>query len=272
MTFPERFEVAGGEGSDMSKPSRGQVGALELPAAIERGLGVTLWRQIEQGIEREIVAGRLAPGSRLPTEGELAARFRVNRHTVRRAMEELERRGLVRIEQGRGSFVAEDVIDYRIGPRTRFSEVIARANRAPSGRILRVVEIPASAAAAAALRIRRGRPLWLVERLGLADGRPVSYALHHFPKARFPGLRQALSHEHGTLTRALATCGLADYTRATTRVTARLPTQEEADQLRQPRNRAVIVCENVNIDSDRLPVEFCIALYPAERVQLVFEF
>jgi len=245
----------------------------QAPAsAIERGAGVTLWRQIEQSIEADIVGGRAASGSRLPTEAELAARFSVNRHTVRRAMEELERRGLVRIEQGRGSFVAEDVIDYRVGPRTRFSEVIARGNRAPSGRVLSVGEVAASDAAAAGLKLRKGRPLWRVERVGLADGRPVSYALHYFPQARFPGLPDALAAGGGTLTRALAACGLTDYTRASTRVTARLPTPQEADHLRQPRNRAVIVCENINVDGDRLPVEYCVALYPAGRVQLVFEF
>jgi GntR family phosphonate transport system transcriptional regulator len=242
------------------------------PAAIQRGIGITLWRQIEQSIEGDIVAGRAASGSRLPTEAELAERFNVNRHTVRRAMEELERRGLVRIEQGRGSFVAEDVIDYRVGPRTRFSEVIARANRAPSGRILAVAEVPASDAAAAALRLRRGRPLWRVERVGMADGRPVSYALHHFPQARFPGLPDAIAAGGGALTPALAVCGVGDYTRASTRVSARLPTPQEAEHLRQPRSRAVIVCENVNIDSDGVPIEYCLALYPSSRVQLVFEF
>jgi GntR family phosphonate transport system transcriptional regulator len=241
-------------------------------ARVERGGGVTLWRQIEQAIEADIVAGRAPSGSRLPTEAELSASFRVNRHTVRRAMEELERRGLVRIEQGRGSFVAEDVIDYRVGPRTRFSEVIARGNREPSGRVLRVAEVPASDAAAAGLRVRKGRPLWLIERLGLADGRPVSYGMHHFSQARFPGLPSAIEASGGSITRALAACGLADYTRRTTRVTARLPTPEEAEHLRQPRNRAVIVAENINVDAEGVPVEFGIGLYPAGRVQLVFDF
>lgn len=239
---------------------------------IERGGGVTLWRQIEQAIEADIVAGRAAAGSRLPTEATLSASFRVNRHTVRRAMEELERRGLVRIEQGRGSFVAEDVVDYRVGPRTRFSEVIARGNRHPSGRVLRIAELPASDAAATALRIRKGRPLWLIERLGLADGRPVSFGMHHYPQARFPTLPEAVEAQDGSLTRALAACGLPDYTRLSTRVTARLPTPQEAEHLRQARNRAVIVAENVNVDGDGMPVEYCIGLYPAGRVQLVFEF
>lgn len=252
-------------------PGDGPAAPEREPAVIRRGIGITLWRQIEQSIEGDIISGRAASGSRLPTEAELAARFRVNRHTVRRAMEELERRGLVRIEQGRGSFVAEDVIDYRVGPRTRFSEVIARANRAPSGRVLSVSEVPAHDAAASGLRIRRGRSLWRVERIGMADGRPVSYALHYFPQARFPALPDALA-AGGTLTRALAACGLADYTRASTRVGARAPTPQEAEHLRQPRNRPVIVCENVNIDRDRVPIEYCLALYPSGRVQLVFEF
>jgi GntR family phosphonate transport system transcriptional regulator len=242
------------------------------PAVVERGGGVTLWRQIAQAVEADIVSGAATPGARLPTEAELSERFRVNRHTVRRAMEELEQRGLVRIEQGRGSFVAEDVIDYRVGPRTRFSEVIARGNREPSGHVLRIAEVPAFDAAASGLRIRKGRPLWLVERVGLADGRPVSYGRHHFPQARFPGLPEALGAGGGSLTRALAACGLADYLRQSTRVTARLPTQEEAEHLRQPRNRAVIVSENINVDRDGTPVEYCLGLYAAGRVQLVFEF
>ncbi|HTN11112.1 MAG TPA: GntR family transcriptional regulator [Acetobacteraceae bacterium] len=73
--------------------------------------GVALWRQIANALEAEIAAATLAPGARLPTEAQLAARFAVNRHTVRRALEEMSRNGLIRVEQGRGSFVAEDVLD-----------------------------------------------------------------------------------------------------------------------------------------------------------------
>src|SRR3954468_12172996 len=142
-------------------------------APLARGQGVALWRQIAGSLGKEIGAGRLPAGARLPTEAELSARFAVNRHTVRRAMEELQSRGLVRIEQGRGSFVAEDVLDYPLGPRTRFSETIRRQNREPQGRILRLEEIDAEGAVAEALQLRRGRPVIVAERLGLADGRPV---------------------------------------------------------------------------------------------------
>ena len=86
--------------------------------------GIALWRQIANALRQEIASGDRPPGTQLPTEAELSARFDVNRHTVRRAIEELSRGGLVRVEQGRGSFVAEDVIDYT--PKENVAERLAK--------------------------------------------------------------------------------------------------------------------------------------------------
>jgi GntR family phosphonate transport system transcriptional regulator len=243
---------------------------VPAPAGLSRRQGVALWRQIQQAIEAEIAGGRHRPGGRLPTEAELSARFAVNRHTVRRAMEELEGRGLVRVEQGRGSFVAEDVLDYRLGPRTRFSEIIRRQNREPEGRILRIAEVPAEAALAEALGIRRGRPAVLVERLALADGRPLVLGTHHFPAARFPHLAARLA-ANPSITAALAACGVPDYRRQVTRITARLPTPEESELLQQSRSRPVLVTEAVNTDPAGAVVDVTHARYAAGRVQLVVE-
>jgi GntR family phosphonate transport system transcriptional regulator len=246
-------------------------GAALSGGVLSRGQGVALWRQIAGNLEGEITAGRRAPGSRLPTEAELSAHFAVNRHTVRRAMEELESRGLVRVEQGRGSFVAEDVLDYPLGSRTRFSEAIRRQNREPRGRILRVAEVASDAAVAAALRLCRGRPVIQVERLGLADGRPVVIGLHHFPLPRFAALRKLLAGGQASITVALAGCGVPDYRRASTRITARLPTPEEAELLQQARTRPVLVAEALNTDPAGEPVDYTIARYAAGRVQIVVE-
>ena len=247
----------------------------DAPAATEFGRlarrqGVSLWRQIQGALEQEIASAQRAPGSRLPTEAELSARFAVNRHTVRRAMEELEARGLIRVEQGRGSFVAEDVVDYRLGPRTRFSEIIRRQNREPGGRILRVAEIEADASLAEALGIRRGRGVIAVDRLALADGRPVVLGTHNFPAARFARQPELLA-ENPSITAALAACGAPDYRRMVTRITARLPTPEEAELLQQSRNRPVLVTEAINTDPQGAVVDVTHGRYAAGRVQLVVE-
>lgn len=241
-----------------------------IPEGLVRGGEVALWRQIACSLEAEINAGSRPPGSRLPTEAELSQSFGVNRHTVRRALEELSRQGLVRVEQGRGSFVAEDVLDYAVSARTRFSETIRRHNREPSGRTLDLRETIAEAPVAAALGLRSGARVVRLERLGMADGRPVTLGLHHFPAARLPGLLARL-REGGTISAALAAVGVSDYRRKVTRVTARLPLPHEAELLETPRNRPLLVTESVNVDREGRVVEFGIARYPTPRVQIVVE-
>ena len=238
--------------------------------AAPREDGVALWRQIARALEGEIAAAIHPAGGRLPTEAQLAARFAVNRHTVRRALEEMSRNGLIRIEQGRGSFVAEDVLDYTIGPRTRFSEWVRQHNKDPSGQVLELREAPADATVAAGLGLRPGARIIRLDRLGLADGRPVSLGSHHFPAARIPGLLAHLRAEP-TITAALAAAGIADYRRQVTRVTARMPQPQEAALLHMARNRPLLITENVNVDAAGTVVEFGVARYPTPRVQIVFE-
>jgi DNA-binding GntR family transcriptional regulator len=128
--------------------------AMKLPEPVSRHDGVALWRQIANRLQQDIGTGSYPPGGRLPTEAELSQHFRVNRHTVRRALEELSRGGLVRVEQGRGSFVAEDVLEYAVEARTRFSEWVRRHNKEPSGRVLQLKETAADQNVASALAAR----------------------------------------------------------------------------------------------------------------------
>ena len=232
--------------------------------------GVARWRQISQALRTAIEGGEFVPGMQLPTEAALAARFAVNRHTARRAIEDLARLGLVRTEQGRGSFVTEEVLEYRVGTRTRFSEWLRRHNRDGEGRVLELRETVADAAVASGLQVSAGDPVVLLERLAVTEGKPVSLARRWFSSARLPGLFAALQSEP-TITAALARVGVADYLRQSTKVTARLPTATEATLLDMARARPLLVCENVNVDCDGRIVEFCIARYPTPRVQIVFE-
>lgn len=244
----------------------------DTPASIPPGTRPPppLWRQIATTLATEIGAAGPQPGARLPTEAQLAARFAVNRHTVRRAIEVLVRSGLVRVEQGRGAFVADAIIDYPVTGRTRFNEWIRRQNREPTGQVLHVQEKPCPPLVAAGLGVDRGSPVVVMERLGLADGVPVSLGSHHFPSLRLPGIMAAMQAAP-TITAALLAVGVADYMRQSTRVSARMPTAVEAGLLKVPRSRPVLVTENVNVDASGRVIEFGITRYPSGRVQVVFE-
>ncbi|WP_207482665.1 phosphonate metabolism transcriptional regulator PhnF [Arenibaculum pallidiluteum] len=237
---------------------------------IGRGSGVALWRQIAETLEADIAQQVFPPGGRLPTEEELAARFGVNRHTLRRAVAQLQDQGLVRVEQGRGTFVQEGVIDYPLGRRTRFSEIIRRQSRSASGHALRTAHVPADSAVAKALGIVPGEMVALVETLSSVDGAPLSLAMHHFPASRFPDLLEVYGTEGG-ITATLTRLGVGDYTRKVTRVTARLPDAYEMHHLRLSRTTPVLVSEAVNVDGRGRPVEYGVSRFAANRVQIVFE-
>jgi GntR family transcriptional regulator, phosphonate transport system regulatory protein len=206
----------------------------------------------------------------LPTEKQLAERFRVNRHTLRRAMEALEVHGLVRVEQGRGSFVQEHVLDYALSSRTRFSEIVSGQNRIPGGKLIDSTIVPASEEVAAGLEIARDTPCVMLRMVGAADGRPILYGYNYFPAARFPNAASVYA-ETGSVTKMLRTHGVADYRRKLTRITARMPSEDEAAMLAQPRNRPVLVAEAVDADLDGVPVRYGYVRFASERVQLVFD-
>jgi GntR family transcriptional regulator len=65
-----------------------------------------LYLRLAERIVRDIAAGRLKPGDRLPTEAQLGAEHKVSRITVRHALELVRRRGLIERVSGRGTFVA----------------------------------------------------------------------------------------------------------------------------------------------------------------------
>ena len=238
--------------------------------SLERGSGVAVWRQIESALTEDIRQQVFAPGERLPNETELAERFGVNRHTVRRALGVLERGGLIRVEQGRGTFVQDYAIDYTIGKRTRFSQNLESVGLAASMDLLRAAELPASTEVAKALGLRRGAKVVQIVTMGRAEGRPINLSTSHFAASRFAGIGERV-RELGSITKALAEFGIDDYTRGETRVTARLPDNETARLLALPRTRPVLQVESINLDTEGAPLQYSVASFSGDWVQLVFD-
>lgn len=237
---------------------------------IERKKGVSVWKQIQQALAGEIVTGILKPGERLPTETALSERFGVNRHTLRRALSELEQMDMIRIEHGRGMFVREQIVDYNVGRRTRFSENLSKLKRTPGGVLLSAQTMPADEVPAEALGIAPGRPVAVLDRAGEADGHRISVSTHYLSEDRFPGVTEVYIQTK-SITRTLEHFGVGDYERKVTRVTARMPTARDARILDQPRNRPILMTEGVNTTRDGEPVEYCVTRFASDWVQIVFE-
>lgn len=230
---------------------------------------VVLWQRIAETLTAEIKANAFPPGSRMPTEMALAERFGVNRHTVRQAIGALSDSGLVSVQHGRGTFVQPaPVIQYPLGPRTRFSEIISRQSRIADGELLASQQQPAEAAIAEALGLAPGEPVWVLEILRRADGLPISLKTAYLSAARFPGL-DAIFRETRSLTEALRRFAIADYARRSTRIWTRMPTLEEASLLRQQPAEPLLVMETLDEDMQGRPIEFGIARSCGGRVEVL---
>ena len=95
-----------------------------------------LYARVENALAAEIAAGGLPPGSQLPPEDGLIARFGVSRTTVRKAIEHLVARGLVEIRRGRGTFVAEPKLTQPLTGLSGFVEDMAALGRHATARLL----------------------------------------------------------------------------------------------------------------------------------------
>lgn len=73
--------------------------------------GVPIYVQLRDQLLAAIQSGQLKPGDQMPTMRQLAVVLKIDLNTVRRAYDELERRGAVVLARGRGSFVAENTPD-----------------------------------------------------------------------------------------------------------------------------------------------------------------
>ncbi|MFZ0869856.1 MAG: phosphonate metabolism transcriptional regulator PhnF [Rhodanobacter sp.] len=235
---------------------------------IERGRGVALWSQIGDILADDILKGRLQQGQMLPSAQELATRFEVNRHTVRRAMATLEQRNLVRTEQGRGTFVQEQALDYAISRRTRFNQNMRNLNVDTDTEILEDArEIPPTQVAEA-LGLGRNEYVYRIETMSRADGHIVDHSTAYFPAARFPGL-PAIYRRTQSVTQTLNEFGITDYVRKHTRVSARLPDAHTARLMKQPANRPVLHVQSINADPRGVPVQYGITRFSGDWVQLV---
>ena len=238
------------------------------PGKIERRSGVALWRQIADRIRQLASAGEFEATGKLPPELLLAERFGVNRHTVRSAIALLVQEGVLRSEQGRGTFVeARPRLSYPIGTRTRFSDGLAGQTQERIGVLISSTREPAGRAVARTLGIPEGAPLIRLETRAEADGRPLLRGTSWFDATRFAGIDDSYAAT-GSITASLKELGVEDYTRQSTTVTAQLADSEDLDILRLSPGAVVLVTEAVDADMAGWPIQFLRTRFSADRVEL----
>jgi GntR family transcriptional regulator len=157
-------------------------------AQLDKELPVPLYHQLKTILLERLRHGTWKPNEQLPTEDALAAEFEVSKATVRQALRDLAQAGLVRREQGRGTFVAEAKIQF--GPRElhSFTEEMRDSGLPVRSRVLEQTVVAASSDIAAKLRVSEGAEVFVLRRLRLAGEEPMGLQTAHIPTDLVPGL------------------------------------------------------------------------------------
>jgi GntR family phosphonate transport system transcriptional regulator len=226
-----------------------------------------IWKSIATALKQEITKGHYAPGDKLPTESALAARFGVNRHTVRHAISSLAEEDLLFSRRGAGVFVTQVPTEYPIGKRVRFHQNLLSAGHVPAKEILSLETRPANDVERRALVLQPGDLVHVYDGLSLSDGQPIAVFTSVFPAARFPNLPRDL-RKSKSVTSALKQGGVADYIRTTTRLEAKLATAVQALQLQIREGAPILQTIGVNVDPDGQPVELGNSWFAGDRITL----
>lgn len=231
----------------------------------------TAWRRIADDLSAAIARGDHATGDTLPAATALAERYGVHRHTVRQAFRHLAEQGLVTVSRGRGTQVSARRVPYPLGRRVSMRANLGRIGMVGSSEMLSAEIVDGEGDVCAPLGLDEGARVWRVEGRSLADGTPMGTGTHWLSLARFPAFDEAYRTAEGSMTAALKDYGITDYVRLSTRLTARLASEREADLLKIEPGAPVMVSLAVDALPDLTPIHLVSSVFAGDRMEMVVE-
>ncbi|MCX5559299.1 GntR family transcriptional regulator [Streptomyces sp. NBC_00038] len=224
--------------------------------------------RLAQTLQGRIEDGTYLPGSRVPSENQLVQAFGMSRPTVVRALELLKRDGWLESRQGYGTIVRgrPEVIERKD---QRGREALERDESATPGRLIEVGQVPVPPRVASFLGVPK-RTKVLVRRLLVEeDGEPVELSSSYFPVGLAEGTDLVDSTPLAEGLRAhLEARTRVRFDHVTERVSARMPSDEEADLLALPKGEPVLSVLVVACDVSGQALQVTDVLLPADRQEL----
>jgi DNA-binding GntR family transcriptional regulator len=218
--------------------------------------------EIADYLRRLVAEGRA--GDRLPSDAELCHRFGVSRMTARQAVQVLAVEHLLTRRRGDGTFIAEKPAARTLGSPLSFTESMRRRGIRASSRVLLFSWREPSDGDRAALRLEPEEEVIRLERLRLADGRPM--AIERASIAPSLAAILEVNLERGSLHAAFEQLGRIPAL-AEARVSARRATAVERRALQLGPAGVVLIERRVIRDQEGLPMEHTETVYAAERYE-----
>lgn len=228
-------------------------------------LDVPLYKDVKRRLTDALTTGEWKPGAAIPAERRLSERFRISVGTLRKAIDELVAENILIRQQGRGTFVASHNREREL---FYFLHVVPQrgAKRYPDVELLSFSRGKADRAAAQALGIAQGEPVFRIRNVLRLDDAPVIVDDIALPAARFPGLTHAGFRDRAsTIYNLYQDAFGVSVVRTRERVRAALADDATARLLRVSVGAPLLAIRRVALTYDEAPVEYRVSLVNTAR-------
>lgn len=220
-----------------------------------------LYQQIKSLLMQSLQSGEWRPGELIPSEVELAGRFKVSQGTVRKAIDELAAENLVVRRQGKGTFVASH---HEARAQFRFLRLMPDQGEPhyPGNKIIEVKRLRAPAEVARQLDMKSGDSVIFIKRIQSFDGAPTIIEEIWLPGVIFKGLTaERLIEYKGPMYGLFETEFGARMIRAGEKIRAVVADADVAELLCIPAGTPLLSVERVSYTYGDKPVEVRRGLY-----------
>lgn len=235
---------------------------------IDKYSPLPIYYQIEEAIKGRIEKGELQEGEMIPSEREYAETYGISRMTVRQAITNLVNDGYLTRRKGKGTFVANQKIEQRLGL-TSFTEDMKARGLKPSTKLIDFQISEARGKIAAGLGIHPGDEIYEIQRVRLADNIPMALETTYLAADLVKGLNQRIVQ--GSLYQFVEEeLGLnIDY--ATQELEASVARETESEVLRIAKGTPVLLIRRYTYLKDGRPLELVQSIYRGDRYKFIID-
>lgn len=221
-------------------------------------------------------------GTKLPPESTIAENLSVSRVTIRRALNDLEKEGVIFRIHGKGTFINPEALQIKVNLNTvvEFNKMIRNSGYDSRVEVVRLEVQQADQKVAGLLQIEQGLPIYVMEKVYFADEHPAIISIGWFPKSFFHeeiNLHEALAYSSFDILRQMAG-KVVKHDRIEIQTMTIKEMEEYSSYGAKMECKSVLVFNGINYDQDNLPVMYDTEFYDTKyirfnmlRIKNVFE-
>lgn len=227
-----------------------------------------LYLQVEADIRNSILQKKYRSGQKLPTENELSEQYKVSKITIRKAMSNLAKDGLVQKVQGKGTFISYKKDKLLLNRSRGFQDSLNDYGHSSKHKILNISLLTADDDIASKLQIAKGTSMFFLERLIWEDVSPIAIDSIYLPEKDFPDFMKYIAEDKSFYQTLQENYGIAPA-KSVLEINGIIATKELSELLQCNMGDPLFHIEKIGYQINEQPIHYSITTVRCDRVSYI---